>query len=100
MADSLKSIAGITRLDASPSARDRFEARHGTVRTRSRSGCCSRQNADLDVHAGRQAEALVERLDGLAGRLQDVDQTLVRPDLELLARLPVDVRAAEHRVAL
>jgi len=54
---------------------------------------------DLDVHARRQAE-LVQGIDGLVRGLNDVDQPLVRPDLELLPRLLVDVRAPEHRVPL
>src|SRR5262249_265507 len=49
---------------------------------------------------GRQAESLVEGLDGLAGRLQNIDETFVRADFELLARLAVDVRRAQHRVPL
>src|SRR5262245_3128641 len=60
----------------------------------------SRQDADLDVHARRQAQAFVQRLDRLARRLQDVDEPLVSSDFELLAALAVDVRAAQHRVAL
>src|SRR5262245_22220009 len=32
------------------------------------------QDADLDFHTGGQAESLVERFDGLAGRLEDVDE--------------------------
>src|SRR5215813_12312095 len=52
-----------------------------------------------DVHAGGQRE-LADRVHRLAGGLEDVDQALVRPDLELLARLLVDVRRAQHRVAL
>src|SRR5439155_22384056 len=58
------------------------------------------QHPDLDVHPGWQAQSLVERFDGLAGGLQDVDQPLVRANLELLARFAVDVRAAQHRIAL
>ena len=54
---------------------------------------------DLDVDPGRQTQ-LVERLDRLGGRLHDVDQPLVRADLELLAGLLVDVRARLDRVAL
>src|SRR5689334_20548660 len=65
---------------------------------REQSGGRPGQDADLDVHAGGKAEALVERLDGLAGRLQDVDQTLVRPDLKLLARLAVNMRTPQHGV--
>src|SRR5690349_5162357 len=52
---------------------------------------------DLDVHAGRERQ-LVEGVDRLAGRLDDVDHPLVGPDLELLARLLVDVRTPQHRV--
>src|SRR3954462_14735541 len=50
---------------------------------------------DLDVDAGRQIE-LHQRVDRLRGRLENVDQPLVRPDLELLARLLVHVRRAQH----
>src|SRR5262249_33111262 len=54
---------------------------------------------DLDVHAGRQIE-LAEGVDRLLGRLEDVEQSLVGSDLELLARLLVDVRRAVHGEAL
>src|SRR5260221_2224586 len=53
---------------------------------------------DLDVDAGRKLE-LHERVDGLRRRLENVEQPFVRPHLELLTRLLVDVRAAQHRVA-
>src|SRR5262249_116522 len=33
-------------------------------------------------------------------RLDDIDQPLVRADFELLSRLLIDVRAAQHRVTL
>src|SRR2546430_966333 len=52
---------------------------------------------DLDVHAGRQVE-LHERVQGLLGGIEDVEEPLVRADLELLARLLVDVRRAQHAV--
>jgi hypothetical protein len=52
---------------------------------------------DLDVDASRQVE-LHQRVQRLRGRLEDVDQALVRAHLELLARLLVDVRSAEHGV--
>src|SRR5262245_64790335 len=55
-------------------------------------------HADLDVHTRRQAESFVQSLDRLHRRLQDVDQPLMRADLKLLARLPVDVRRPQHRV--
>src|SRR5689334_22453583 len=56
------------------------------------------ERLDLDVHACRQLE-LHERVDGLRRRLENVEQPLVRPHLELLARLLVDVRAAQNGVA-
>src|SRR5438270_13588497 len=43
------------------------------------------QHPNLDVHARRQAQALVQRLNRLSGRLQDVNKPLVRPNLKLLA---------------
>src|SRR5256886_13611531 len=54
---------------------------------------------DLDVHAGGKIE-LGQGIDGLGPRIQDVDQPLVRLELELLAALLVDVRATEHRPEL
>src|SRR4051812_24332208 len=48
---------------------------------------------DFDVHAGGQIE-LHQRVDRLRRRLHDVEQPLVGPHLELLARLLVDVRRA------
>src|SRR5437773_7131381 len=52
------------------------------------------ESLDLDVDRRRQVE-LHQRVDGLRRRIEDVDQALVRPDLELLARLLVDVRRAQ-----
>src|SRR5690349_7010668 len=52
---------------------------------------------DLDVHAGRQVQ-LHQGVEGLLGRLEDVEETLVRADLELLARLLVGVRGPQHAV--
>src|SRR5688572_20992360 len=52
---------------------------------------------DLDVDAGRQVE-LHERVEGLLRRLEDVEQALVGPDLELLTRLLVGVRRPEDAV--
>src|SRR5690606_16257325 len=46
---------------------------------------------DFDVDAGRQVE-LHQRVHGLRGRIDDVEDTLVRADFKLLARLLVDVR--------
>src|SRR6266545_4510537 len=50
---------------------------------------------DFNVHACRQVE-LHERVERLRRRLEDVQEPLVRADLELLARLLVDVRAAQN----
>src|SRR5229473_2588455 len=54
---------------------------------------------DLHVDAGREVE-LAEGVDRLLRRLEDVEQALVGADLELLARLLVDVRGAVHGEAL
>src|SRR5882724_1317856 len=53
---------------------------------------------DLDVHTGGQLE-LHQGVDGLTRGLKDVEEPFVGTDLELLARLLVDVRRAVHRVA-
>src|SRR2546422_5669115 len=50
---------------------------------------------DLDIDARRQLEAH-QRVHRLRGRVQDVDQALVRPDLELLRRVLIDVWGADH----
>src|SRR3954454_20339638 len=55
---------------------------------------------DLDVHAGRQVVEPLERVDRLGRGLQDVDQPLVRPDLEVLARVLVLEGTADHAVAV
>src|SRR5437763_11797574 len=52
---------------------------------------------DLDVYAGREVEPH-ERVDRLRRRRVDVDQTLVRAHLEVLARVLVLERAADHAV--
>src|SRR3954469_5936068 len=53
---------------------------------------------DLDVHAGRQMIESLERVDSLRRGLQDVDQPLVGAGLEVLARVLVLERAADHAV--
>src|SRR5678815_611767 len=53
------------------------------------------ERLDLHVDTSRQIE-LHQRVHRLRGRLEDVDQPLVRADLELLARLLVHVRRAQH----
>src|SRR6266478_4528090 len=50
---------------------------------------------NLDVHAGGEVE-LHQGVHGLWRRIDDVEHTLVRADLELLARLLVDMRRAQH----
>src|SRR5437867_9626848 len=54
---------------------------------------------DLHVDAGREVE-LAEGVDRLLRGIEDVEQALVGADLELLARLLVDVRRAVHGEAL
>src|SRR5262245_46131221 len=54
---------------------------------------------DLDVDAGSEVE-LAKRVDRLLRRVEDVEQPLVGADLELLARLLVDVRGPVDREAL
>src|SRR5512133_759001 len=52
---------------------------------------------DLDVDAGRQVEPH-QRVDRLRGRRVDVDQPLVRAHLEVLPRVLVLERRADHAV--
>src|SRR5262249_10151929 len=56
------------------------------------------EGLDLDVDADRKLE-LHQGVDRLRRRLEDVEQTLVGPHLELLTRLLVDVRRAVDGVA-
>src|SRR5258707_14400251 len=58
----------------------------------------SKLRLDLDIGPGREIQ-LHQRVECLLGRLEDVEQALVRANLELLARLLVDVRSAKNRVA-
>src|ERR1700722_10968876 len=58
-----------------------------------------RLDLDLDVHAGREVEPL-ERIDRLGRVLDDVDEALVDPHLEMLAGALVLVRRPDHRVAV
>src|SRR5206468_6870268 len=55
-----------------------------------------RSGLDFDVDARRQVQ-LHQGVQRLLRRLEDVEQALVRPDLELLTRLLVDVRRTENR---
>src|SRR2546423_91237 len=52
---------------------------------------------DLDVHTSRKIE-LHQRIERLLRRLENIEQPLVRADLELLARLLVGVRRTQHAV--
>src|SRR5205085_8675129 len=54
---------------------------------------------DLDVDAGGQIE-LHERVHRLVGRVDDVHQSQMRANLELIARRLVDVRRAQQVEAL
>src|SRR3954464_5754296 len=61
-------------------------------------GIGSTCEADLDVDARGQVVEALERVDRLRRRLVDVDQALVRADLEVLARVLVLERRADHAV--
>src|ERR1039458_1441359 len=52
---------------------------------------------DLDIDASRQIE-LHQRIHRLLGRFENIDQPLVRADLEGLARLLVHVRRTQHAI--
>ena len=54
---------------------------------------------DLNIHAGGEVE-LHQRVHRLRGRLHDVQQAAMRPDLELLTAFLVDVRGAIDRESL
>src|SRR5215211_9080265 len=53
---------------------------------------------DLDVDARRERVQALQGVDRLRGRLMDVDQPLVGADLEVLARILVLERRADHAV--
>src|SRR3954451_3750591 len=73
------------------------ELRHAELLGEDRRHRSARQ-ADLDVDARRQVVEALERVDRLRRRLMDVDQPLVRADLEVLARVLVLERRADHAV--
>src|SRR5688500_12633642 len=54
--------------------------------------------SDLDVHAGGKMVESLERVDGLRRGLMDVDQALVRPDLEVLLGVLVLEGGLHHGV--
>src|SRR6476646_2114052 len=53
---------------------------------------------DLDVDTGGQRVQALQRVDGFRRGLEDVDQPLVGADLEVLARVLVLERRADHAV--
>lgn len=57
------------------------------------------RSLDFNINASGQAQ-LIERFDCLCCRLHDVDQPLMRADLELLAGFLVDMRTRLYRVSL
>src|SRR3954467_4978715 len=61
-------------------------------------GIRSPGEADLDVDAGGQVVEALERVDRLRRRLMDVDEPLVRADLEVLTRVLVLEGRADHAV--
>src|SRR6478736_4317331 len=61
-------------------------------------GIRSPGEADLDVDAGGQVVEALQRVDRLRRRLMDVDQPLVRADLEVLPRVLVLEGRADHAV--
>src|SRR5215469_13544647 len=63
------------------------------------SPAASKLQLDLHIHARRQIE-LHQRVHCLRRRVDDIDQALMRPHLELLAALLVDMRRTVHRIAL
>src|ERR1700733_8657264 len=54
--------------------------------------------SDLDIHAGREMVEALERVDRLGRRLVDVDQSFMGADLEVLARVLVLERRADHAI--
>src|SRR3954471_3395973 len=82
----------------------RASGRHATGRSPDeqagmRQGAPS-EHVDLVVHARGEVVEPLERVDRLRRRLEDVDQALVRTDLEVLARVLVLEGTADHAVAV
>src|SRR3954470_22768204 len=69
-----------------PSSRNRWVMPSFLARM---AGISTEGESDLDVHAGGQMGEPLERVDVLGRGLMDVDQALVRPDLEVLLRVLV-----------
>src|SRR4051794_2813232 len=64
-----------------PSSRNRWVMPSFLARM---AGMSVEREADFDIHAGGGMVEPLERVDGLGRGLMDVDQALVRPDLEVL----------------
>src|SRR3546814_14678887 len=60
---------------------------------------CPSLQLDLDIDAGGEVE-LHQRVDRLRRRVDDVENPLMRTDLELLATLLVNMRPTQNRLAL
>src|SRR5204863_6058972 len=89
-------VAGFTNVPARPSVLSLSTPEPRTASREPRLLMLFPERLDLDVDAGRQVE-LHQRVHRLRRGLENVDQALVRPQLELLARLLVDVRRSQHR---
>src|SRR5947209_6330640 len=57
------------------------------------------EGLDFHVHASRQIE-FHQRIYGLRRGLENIEQTLMRTNLELLARFLVDVRRTQHAILI
>src|SRR4051794_18432278 len=86
------SSAGIARPASSRTHSRQAEMRQGES--------SASDQLDLNVHTGREVVESLERVDRLRRRLEDVDQALVRTDLEVLARVLVLEGTADHAVAV
>src|SRR3954449_6206019 len=89
--------AGLEHGDALDAAVVEEQLRHPELLSEDRRHRSARQ-PDLDVDAGGKVVEALERVDRLRRRLVDVDQPLVRADLEVLARVLVLERRADHAV--
>src|ERR687885_1932376 len=89
--------AGLEHRDALDAAVLEEQLRHPELLGEDRRHGSARQ-ADLDVDSRREVVETLERVDRLRRRLVDVDEPLVRADLEVLARVLVLERRADHAV--
>src|SRR5271166_5187220 len=75
---------------------ERIGVNPSRARTGRREALGKSSELDFDVDAGGEIE-LHQRVDRLRSRIHDVEHPLVRANLELLARLLVDMGRAVHR---